>query len=171
MKEDWRETFLNRFYALLPLLFSVVLTALSYLPLRSSLADNARPSVGLMCVYFWLIYRPDLFNLGSVFILGIFIDIISSAPFGSSLLALLVMYLLVTNLIKYLNGRLFVVLWVGMAVLLAACLLIQWVAVSFYYTQPMPLLPIIFSYLLSLAFYPIVGGINALVLNIFLQDD
>lgn len=171
MREDWRETLLNRFYALLPLLFSVVLIALSFLPLNSSLADNARPAVGLMCVYFWLIYRPDLFNLGNVFILGIFADIVSSVPFGSSLIAMLVMYLLVTNLIKYLNGRVFVVLWVGIAVLLPICLLTQWLLLSVYYTQLMPFLPLFFSYLLSLALYPIVGGINALVLNIFLQDD
>ena len=171
MKEDWRETFLNRFYALLPLLFSVALIALSFLPLKSSLADNARPAVGLMCVYFWLIYRPDLFNLGTVFVLGIFTDIASSTPFGSSLLTMLVMYLLVTNLIKYLNGRVFVVLWIGMALLLPVCLLVQWLSISIYYAQPLPLLPLFFSYLITLAFYPIVGGINALVLNIFLQED
>ncbi len=171
MKENWQENALNHFYALMPLLFSVVLVALSYLPLKSSLANNARPDIGLMCVYFWLIYRPDLFNLCSVCFLGIFVDIVSSTPFGNYLFSMLVMYLLVTNLVKYLNGRVFVVLWVGITVLMPICFFVQWLLLSVYYAEPLPVLPLIFSYLVSLAFYPIVGGINAVILNVFLQDD
>ena len=171
MKEDWQEITFNRFYAVLPFLVSVLLVALSYLPLKSSLADNARPAIGLMCVYFWLIYRADLFNLGIVFLFGVFCGVLSSAPFGCTLLSFLVMYLLVTSLIKYLNGRLFVVLWVGIAVLLLICLLVQWLTASVFHGQLLPIVPLLFSYMVSLAFYPIVSGINALILNIFLQED
>jgi cell shape-determining protein MreD len=65
-----------------------------------------------MCAYFWLVYRPDLFNLPVVFVLGMIADAASAVPFGAGLTAMLVMYLLVTNLIRYLNGRIFIVLWI-----------------------------------------------------------
>ena len=74
MKEEWREIAVNRFCRSLPLLMSVVLVLFSFMPLKSEIAGNARPAVGLMCVYFWLIYRPDLFNLLSVFLLGMAAD-------------------------------------------------------------------------------------------------
>lgn len=171
MTEEWQEVTGSWFYRKLPLLFSVVLVLFSFLPLKSDIADNARPAVGLMCAYFWLVYRPDLFNLPMVFILGIIVDAASAAPFGSGLTAMLVMYLLVTNLIRYLNGRIFVVLWVGIALLLPFCLLTQWMVLSLYYEHMLPLSLLFFSYLMSLACYPVVGGLNALVLNRFLQDD
>ena len=110
MTESWSETAGSKLYRLLPLLCSLLLVFFSYLPLSSSIADNARPAVALMCAYFWLVYRPDLFNLGVVFVFGMIADGLSAAPFGSGLAALLVMYLLTTNLIRYLNGRVFVVL-------------------------------------------------------------
>ena len=127
--------------------------------------------MALMCAYFWLVYRPDLFNLGVVFVFGMIADGLSAAPFGSGLAALLVMYLLTTNLIRYLNGRVFVVLWAGAALLLPVCLLAQWALLSVYYGQPLPLLQLFFSYLTSLACYPFIGGLNALILNHFLQED
>ncbi len=171
MKEEWREIAVNRFCRSLPLLMSVVLVLFSFMPLKSEIAGNARPAVGLMCVYFWLIYRPDLFNLLSVFLLGMAADTVSAAPFGSGLAAMLVMYLLVTNLVKYLNGKVFVVLWIGAAALLPVCLLTRWLVLSIYYQQFLPLSLLFFTYLTSLAFYPVIGGLNALVLNNFLQDD
>ena len=129
MKEDWREIAGSWFYRGMPLLVSTVLVLFSFLPLKSEIADNARPAVGL------------------------------------------VMYLLVTNLIRYLNGRIFIVLWIGIAALLPVCLLTEWMLLSFYHERALPLSLLFFSYLTSLACYPLVGGLNALVLNRFLQDD
>lgn len=171
MRENWQEIISNRLYRSLPLLISAILLLFSYLPLRSEIAGNARPVVGLMCVYFWLIYRADLFNLFSVFVLGLIADTVSTVPFGSNLLSMLVMYLIVTNLVKYLNGKTFMILWFGLAALLPAAMLSQWLALSIYYHQFLPLSLLLFSYITSLACYPLVGGINALILNHFLQDD
>lgn len=99
-----------------------------------------------MCAYFWLVYRPDLFNLPVVFVLGMIADAASAVPFGAGLTAMLVMYLLVTNLIRYLNGRIFIVLWIGIAALLPVCLLTEWMLLSFYHERALPL---------SLLFFPI----------------
>ena len=64
---------------------------------------------------------------------------------------MLVMYLLVTNLVKYLNGKIFVVLWIGAAALLPVCLLTRWLVLSIYYQQFLPLSLLFFTYLTSLA--------------------
>ena len=171
MRESWQDTFSVWWYRSLPFIISVIMLLFSFIPLNSELANNARPAVGLMCAYFWLVYRPDLFNMFSVFILGFISDVISLSPIGSSIISYLLMYVLVMHLIRYLNGKAFIVIWSGLALLLAAALLIKWVVLSIYYNEILPFGILIFSYMVSLAIYPVIGWVNALVLNRYLRDD
>ena len=101
MNDEWGETLTLYLQRLLPLLFSLLLLLVSYVPFNLPVSNNIRPAAGMICVYFWLLYRPDVFNLLSVYFLGLTEDIISSAPFGSNIFALLVMYVLVTNLSRF----------------------------------------------------------------------
>lgn len=171
MNEDLKDTLNAWGYKSLPLFASIIMLLFSYLPLKSELANNARPAVGLMCAYFWLVYRPDLFNILSVFMLGLMSDLISVSPMGSNIIAYLLMYVMVMHLIKYLNGKPFIVIWSGLALLLLVALLCRWLVLSLYYHQFLPIGILSFTYFVSLALYPIVGGINALILNHYMKDD
>lgn len=171
MKEDWREIVNGWFFRSVPLLASLSLMLLSYIPLGSKIGGNARPDISVICVYFWLIYRPDLFNLFSVFVLAAAADIFTATPFGLNLFALLLMYILVTNTVKYLNGKPFALLWLVFAVFLLLPLLGKWLAASIYYRQFLSVGMLTFAYLTTVTFYPIVCGINAWILNSFLQDE
>ncbi len=171
MRENWRETVSNWILKGLPLFVSVLWIMLLFIPLRSDIGANARPLVGVMCVYFWAVYRPDLFNVWSVFILGVVSDILSVSPMGFYLFLYLVMFVLVTHLAKYITEKNFEILWVGLMLLMPIVLFCGWLVISVYYTQFLPVKAVFFSYLLSVALYPVVGGINALVVNSCLQDD
>ena len=104
MNDEWSENLTLYFQRLLPLLFSLLLLFVSYIPLDLPISNNIRPAVGMICTYFWLLHRPDVFNLLSVYLLGLTEDVISSAPFGSNIFALLVLYVLVTNLSRFFNA-------------------------------------------------------------------
>ena len=117
MSEDLDENITSLFQRLLPFMSSVLLLLISYIPLDFSVFNNIRPSIGLICVYFWMLHRPDLFNLWSVYFLGVIDDIISSAPFGSNIFAMLLLYVLITNTSRFFNAKPFVVTWYGFAVL------------------------------------------------------
>ncbi len=171
MQENWKEIFSGWAVKFLPLIFSLLWGIVSLIPLKSDLNLMARPMIGIMCVYFWLMYRPDLFGVFSVFILGMFFDILSIAPFGIYMLLYLIMYVAVTNVSKYITEKNFEILWAGFALLLAGIMLAGWIVSSLYYMQFLPVKSFVFSYLLSVAVYPIVAGINAWVINIFLQED
>jgi len=171
MKESWKDIVSDWFYRGLPLWVSFGLVLFSHIPLKSEFASSARPSIGLICVYFWLVYRSDLFNLASVFILGMVVGFVSLAPFGSDLFAFLVMYLLVTNLLKYLNGKIFIVIWGGFSVLLLAAFFTKWVVVSVYYGRLLPVDMVLFAYLTTVVLYPLISGINSFVLRHFLRED
>ena len=101
MSEELRENLAASLQKLLPLLTSIILVLMSYVPLNFAAANNLRPAVGLMCVFFWMLHRPDVFNLFSVYFLGLVEDIVTSAPFGANIFACLIMYLLVSNLAVY----------------------------------------------------------------------
>ena len=55
--------------------------------------------------------------------------------------------------------------------LLPMAMLSGWLLTSIYYADFLPLKSLVFSYLISVALYPIFGGINAVIVNSCLQDD
>lgn len=171
MRENWREIVSGWIEKFLPLFVSILWLIVSLIPLRSDLNLTARPMIGLMCVFFWTMYRPDLFNLFSIFILGLFSDVLSIAPFGIYLLMYLLMYLAVSKLVKYITEKTFEISWIGLSLLLFAVMFIGWFVSSVYYAQFLPLKSFVFSYLLSVALYPIVAGVNAFISNVFLQEE
>lgn len=171
MRESWHEALTNWLLRWLPLFVSILWLMISFIPLKSEISANARPMLGLMCVYFWTAYRPDLFSLLSVFILGVVSDVLSVAPLGVYLFMYLVMYLSVTKVSKYINDKNFEILWIGLALLLPLAMVSGWLLTSMYYANFLPIKSLLFSYMLSVALYPIFGGINAFVVNSCLQDE
>lgn len=171
MSDEWGENLAIYFQRLLPLLTSMLLLLISYIPLDLPLSNNMRPAVGMICVYFWLLHRPDVFNLLSVYVLGLTEDIITSAPFGSNIFALLVMYVLVTNLSKYFNAKPFVIIWYGFGLLSLVTFLSRWLVVSVYYSSFLPLSIVMFSFLITAASYPVLSLINVFVQSKLMTDE
>lgn len=171
MSEDLDENITSLFQRLLPFMSSVLLLLISYIPLDFSVFNNIRPSIGLICVYFWMLHRPDLFNLWSVYFLGVIDDIISSAPFGSNIFAMLLLYVLITNTSRFFNAKPFVVTWYGFAVLSLVAMLGRWLVVSIYYSQFLPLLMMLFSYMVTIAAYSLLSLLLAFIQNHMIQDE
>lgn len=171
MSEDIDENITTLFQRILPLATSVLLLMISYIPLDFSLFNNIRPAIGIICVYFWIIHRPDLFNLWSVYFLGLLDDIISASPFGSNILALLVLYVLINNSSRFINAKPFIVTWYWFALLSLVTMLARWLVVSVYYSQFLPLTILSFSYLVMAAAYPLVSLLLAYIQNRWIQDE
>lgn len=169
--KDLDSNITSYFQKILPLASSILLLLISYIPLDFSIFNNIRPAVVLVCVYFWMLHRPDLFNLFSVFLLGMTDDIISSAPMGSSIFEVLVMYLLINNLQRFFNGKPFAITWYGFAILSLLTMLSRWLVVSVYYSQFLPLSILMFSYLVTVAAYPVISLLFAFVQNTLIYDD
>lgn len=171
MNEDFNENVVPLFQKSLPLISSIVVLLLAYLPINMALFNNMRPDLGLVCIYFWVLHRPDLFNLASIVVLGLVDMVISSALPGASLLAYLTMYLLLYNTQKFFNAKPFVVIWYGFMALSLITMLIKWLVVSIYYADFLPLSVLIFTYLIGVAVYPLISIILAFVQNQFIQDE
>ena len=171
MSEEFQENLIAYFQKFLPFVTSVVWVLVFYVPINAFIVNTLRPDVGLVCVFFWTLHRPDVFNLFSAYFLGLIIDIITSAPFGSNIFSFLVMYLLVANLTAYFNAKPFVVTWYGFALFCLFTMFARWLLVSVYYSQFLPLTSLIFSLLATIACYPVIGLVNAFVQNSLMKDE
>ena len=60
MSEEFDENVVSLFQRTLPLLSAVFFLLLKYLPVNIIFFGNIRPDLGLVCIYFWVIHRPDL---------------------------------------------------------------------------------------------------------------
>ena len=124
-----------------------------------------------MCIYFWMLHRPDLFGISTVVIMGIVSSVISSSVIGCSLIAYLVMYVLIYNTQKLFNAKSFDVVWYGFMMLCLVSMLVKWIVVSVYYNEFLPLSMLMFGYLIGIVLYPVVSIVLAFIQNRFIQDD
>ncbi len=171
MREDETENFSSFLQKLIPMASSLLLLLVFYLPFNLPLLDNIRPAVGMVCVYFWMIHRPDIFNLFSVYLLGLMDDVVSNVPFGSNIFSLLLLYLLLTNLQRFVSGKSFAVMWYGFMLLSLVVFLAKWFVLSVYYSQFLPFVTVCFSYLVTIAFYPFLSLFLAWLQNSFMADE
>lgn len=171
MNEDFDENVASFFQRSLPLASSAIFLLLAYIPLNVAVFNNIRPDLGLICIYFWMLHRPDLFGLVSIVILGLLSSAVSSALPGASLFAYLTLYVLIYNTQKFFNAKPFVVIWYGFMALSLTTLLVKWLVVSIYYSRFLPLSMLIFGYLIGVALYPLVSMILAFIQNRFIQDE
>ena len=171
MNESFGENLALGIQRTLPLWVSVLLLLISYIPMDFLFLGNIKPAVSIACVYFWVMHRPDLFNLASVTILGLVEGVLSSAPFGSNLFALLLAYVLITNLSKYFNAKPFVVIWYGFGALAFVVFFAKWFVISVYYGQFLPVQNLFFSYLFTVASYPILSLFNVFIQNAFIKEE
>ena len=103
IEEDWQDEAVSWGQRLLPPVLAIIFVMLSYLPIYINFFNNIRPDLGLAAIYFWMMYRPDLFDLKTVAVMGLVDGVMSSSMFGLGLFSYLFMYLLMLNLRKYFN--------------------------------------------------------------------
>ena len=171
MNDDWSETLKAYLQSLMPLLSSILLVIFSFVPFNVVWDSNIHAAVACACVHYWLLHRPDVFNLFSVFILGLVEDALTSAPLGASILQLLILYVVVNNLLKYFNGKSFEVMWVGFVLCSFVAMFAHWFIVSVYYAAFLPFGLFFFTFLVTVCAYPLITLFNVFVQNKLMTDE
>lgn len=170
MSENLDEDISSLFQRLLPFVVSALLITMFYMPLGFFSLNGIRPMVGVACVYFWLQHRPDIFNLWSVFCLGLWDDILSASPLGSCIFGMLLMYMLVNLTSRFFNAKPFIVLWYGFMLLLLVTMFGKWLLISVYYSRFLPLSMLCFGYMITIAIYPLLSLLLAFIQNKLMKD-
>lgn len=171
MRETWFDNIKLQFQQLVPVLSTIIFVLIFNIPLYPFVAENIRPYVSIICAYFWLVHRPYMFSLGSVYVIGILEDIVSSTPFGANIFAMLLVYVLTNLILKFVSNKPFIVVWYGFIFVATITLIVKWFVISIYYSQFLPVISLIFGLLATIAFYPIFSIINVFIHEYFMQDE
>ena len=140
--------------------FSVfVLLLISLLPYGIPGLDDVTPALPVMAVFYWAVNRPDLMTGFSAFMMGLLQDLLTGLPLGVSSLVLLLVQAVSANQGRFFHNKSFLVMWWGFALVAAPALLLQWLLCSALNEAVLPFVPLIISYLITGALFPLVASI------------
>ena len=148
--------------SLIPLVITVLLVTLSVLPLRLTFLDPVAPDWALMSVQYWSVRRPDQFSPVAVFGVGLYADVLSGAPLGTSAFVLLIVYAVVQSQRRYLMDRSFWVAWVVFLLVAALAGLLEWMLVCALANAVLNPIPSLNQYLFTIALYPLLARLLVL---------
>lgn len=156
---------------ILPLISSVLLVLFTYIPLSVPLLKFLRPDVALICVYFWTLYRRDLFGPISVALLGVVSDSLTSLPLGTNMFVFIFVYIMSINYARFVNAKSFAVGWFGFAIISFVAFFVKWLMMSFYYSQFLHFLGIFAGYISTILLYPLIVRLNVFVQNKMIANE
>ncbi len=140
-----------------PLLLTLFLLLISQVQTHIYNFSAVMPMMVLVSIYYWAIYRPDLMPMTLVFLLGILQDLLAGGLVGLQAFILLAAYGFVSRQRRFFHSKSFGVVWWGFMLVGFFAAALQWgVVVGFEQIWISPC-PIFFSYLLSVAVFPILA--------------
>ncbi|MDD4555900.1 MAG: hypothetical protein PHE89_01040 [Alphaproteobacteria bacterium] len=171
MKDLWNDNIKIHLQHMMPVFFSILFILMFFIPSYPFVAESIRPCISLICIYFWLINRPDIFGIPYVFMIALVEDFASSSPVGSDIFAILVLYAITTSIYKFVSNKPFNIVWCGFIFVAFITLVVKWLVVSIYYSQFLAFSNVFFTFLSTIAFYPIFSIINVYIHVYFMQED
>lgn len=165
--EQTRLFFIHR----LPLVVTLLLMFLFFMPLSSVQLNYFRPAVGIICVYYWALNRRYIFSFFSAFIVGFMLDVYSTSPLGINILLLMSLVLVSEWLEKYVRVTSFGINWLVFGLVCLGFVLIKWLLLMLYFQHYLPLPEILLNFVSTFMFYPLIAGVNAWISHNFLPQE
>ena len=136
-------------------------------PTKVSGLVEVLPIYSIIGAYYWSVYKPDLFSYGSGFSLGLIEDILFGLALGSSSLTILAFQWVIFNQQKLFSDDSFKNTWLAFSLICFAALILKWVIISILSeTSFSSLIDLLFTYILTLAFYPFSAWVFTKVRNL-----
>lgn len=171
MEDSLTEILEGRLKKILPFLCSVLLVLVAYVPIHLPLSQYLRPDVGMICVYFWALYRQDLFGALSAFVLGFVADSLSAVPIGLNVFSFMLVFALSSTFGSYVNSKPFALSWGGFAIISLLAFVAKWLLISVYYSKFLAFGGVFTAYLATVFLYPLIARLNIWIQNRFLANE
>lgn len=171
MRDNWRENL--RLFAVhrIPLIVTLVMVFLFFVPVDSVQINYFRPAVGVICVYYWALTRGYIFGYFSAFLVGLILDVYSSLPVGVNVMIMMLLVWTTDWLRKYFSMSSFGVNWLAFGVICAAFMSLKWAFLSLYSHHFLPVAGSGLGLLSTVMVYPLLAYINALIARKFLPQE
>lgn len=148
--------FENGLRLLAPVGLLIILFMLSVTALPVPYAGSVKPSLVLMAVYYWSIYRPTMMPPWLCFSTGLLLDILSNLTLGVNAIIFTVVQWIVRDQRKFLMGQPYVTIWAVFALVAALSMMLQWALYGLVNLHWAPLVPVYLSLAATVLLFPIV---------------
>ena len=152
-----------------PMAFTVLLIMIGMVPLRIPNLAPVMPALGLIAVYFWLVYRPESMPAWAVFLVGLVQDLLGGGALGVSVFVLLVVYATLAGQRRFFSRDSFFLIWLTFLPIAAGAFILTWVFNSLIADAALDPRPAAFQYLTTVAFYPCVAWVFLRAQRAFLK--
>jgi len=139
---------------LLPFLATLLLILVGMVPFRVPDLSPVIPSLSVVAVYYWSIYKPNLMPVWAVFLVGLFQDLLAAGPLGVGILSLLLVHGLVESIRRFMVGAGIMAVWLVFVLIAAASFFAGWLLTCLLETRWFDPEPAAFGYLATIAVYP-----------------
>lgn len=143
--------------AVVPFALTLLLALISTLPIGVNGLGPVMPVLPAIAIYYWAIYRPDLFPLIATFLIGLVHDGLTGAPIGLTSLVLLLLHGAAGSQRKFFDRKGLAVTWVGFGIFAVGAGLLSWTAASLFYWRLMDPSSVAVQWLLTVAVYPLIA--------------
>jgi rod shape-determining protein MreD len=142
---------------LAPFAFTVLLIMFGMVPLGVPNFAPVMPALGVIAVFFWLVYRPDLMPGWAVFLVGLIQDLLGGGALGVGVFVLLVVYAALAGQRRYLAQASFFLVWLAFLPVAGGAFVLSWLFNSLIADVLLAPGPAVFQYLSTVAFYPCIA--------------
>ncbi len=165
MKENFIDILTQYLKQMIPFFLTALLVIINFMFIHISWLRFFKPNLALCCLYFWVLYRPDLLGISAVIILGFMTDVLSGEPLGMNICVLTFSYILTSFIRQHINTQTFLNSWIYFLLISFCVYLFKWMLFSFYYKSFLSVFYTFISYFSTVLLYPLITK-----LNIFIQE-
>ena len=157
--------------SLFPFALTLLLVMVAMVPLRVPELSPIVPSLGIIGVYYWAVYRPDLMPGWAVFLLGLIQDLLGGGPIGIYALVFLLLITLVGAQRRFLATGSFVFVWAIFLPVAATAFLLIWLLYCLNLDMLIDPGSVVFQYLTTVAVYPCLAWLFAQAQRALLREN
>lgn len=140
-----------------PAVLTVILLAVSQVPLQIPNAGPVFPDIILIAIYYWTVYRPDLMPFWMVFLIGLLQDLLGGDALGVSSMIYLAVYGAVAAQRRFFLTRSYSMIWAGFVIVGAGVVVLSWLLHVLVLGRAVEVTPAIFQFLTTIAAYPLLA--------------
>jgi rod shape-determining protein MreD len=142
---------------LLPCALTLAMLIVGVVPLHIPAFESVAPSMPLIAVFYWSLYRPDLMPAWAAFVLGLLQDSFVGLPLGVSACVLIAVHAAASTQRRFFVGKSFGVVWLGFAVVASVALALSWVLTCIYYGALLAPGAVLFQALITIGVFPVLS--------------
>lgn len=156
---------------LTPVGLTLLLLIVNIIPFQVPGFARVVPLFALIAVHHWATYQPELMPAYAVFAIGVLQDMLSGVPLGLNTLVFLAVYGAVVWQRRFFVGKSFAITWLGFAVVGAGAMVASWILMSAFHLTLVDPRALLYQYLLTLGFFPLLAWGFLRWQQVFLKAD